>query len=102
MSSIKGWALKGEYDTFLFIGNPNREYDNLRMGCLSFDGWIGALPALYRTKREASDVAKTWNSLVNRSIKGHIGHDGRPIPCISESEKVKPVKIEVTIKEVEK
>lgn len=96
---ITGWVLKTVDGSCLYRGNPNEELRNMRMGSFGYACICGYAPIIKATKREALEVAREWNGLVHKCMKGHVGRDGRPLPCIGKDQKVKPVKVEIACNE---
>ena len=35
--------------------------------------------------------------LMHKCMKGHVGRDGKPLPCIGPEAKVRPVKVKISI-----
>jgi hypothetical protein len=92
-----GWVLATDDGSLLYRGNPNVEFKDLRLGSFGYEGIIGAMPINKATKWEAQEVAKVWNGLRRKSLEGHVGSDGRPLPCIDPKAIVHPVKVKITI-----
>ena len=95
--SFPGWALVSMDGSLLYSGNAAPEYEDMRLGDFVFNGVVGACPVTKATKREAMEVARKWNGLAHRCLKGHVGRDGKPLPCIGPEAKVRPVKVRIGI-----
>ena len=87
---VEGWALEAKNGLFLYRGNPNKEYDDMRLACFGTAAFRDlTAPFVFTTKWEAEDRGKKWNALANKKCKGMF--------CIGDGAKVHPVKVKISI-----
>jgi hypothetical protein len=90
---IEGWALSTSGGMYLYKGNPNPEYEDMRLDSFGTAAFCSRrVPTVFSTKWEAQEQAKKWNALLHRKCKG--------LPCISREAMVRPVKVKISIEEV--
>lgn len=89
---IEGWSLSTSGGMYLYRGNPNPEYDDMRLDSFGTAAFCSRLvPMVFVTKWEAKDQAKKWNALLHRKCKG--------LPCINRKDMVHQVKVKISIEE---
>lgn len=96
--TVSGWVLRSKDGSLLYRGNANREYRGMRIGSFYFETRGGAMPIFRRTKREAIEDARKWNSL-DKVFLRNLDRDLKPMRAISPVAKVRPVKVRITLEE---